>query len=148
MIVREMQRRCSMTKLDQMQIMERKRTTAEDHAMVEVLWEHYQKSGFLSSRILEFLGDAHSPIVFSLPVQELMNSLPKKAFKLITIHDAFRCLPPYGNALRRQYNQILFELAKSNLLKFLVDPIAGSPQTIHKGDLVPSHILRSNYSIC
>ena len=60
----------------------------------------------------------------------------------------FRCLPSYGNALRTQYNQILYELAKSDLLKFLVDQIADSPQTIHKGGLVPSHILQSNYSIC
>lgn len=148
MVVREMQRRCSMTKQSQLQIMERKRTTAEDHEMVEVLWEHYQQSGFLSSRILEFLGDAHNDIIFSQPVRDLMDSLPSKAFELITIHDCFRCLPSYGNDLRRQYNQILYELAKSNILKFLVDQIAGSPQTIHKGDLIPSQILQSNYSIC
>lgn len=148
MVVREMQRRCSMTKVGQMQIMEGKRTTAEDHAMVEVLWEHYQQSGFLSSRILHFMGSEHNPLIFSVPVQQLLNSLPQRAFKLITIHDCFRCLPSYGNDLRRQYNQILYELAKSNLLKFLADQIAGTPQNIHKGGLVPSQILQSNYSIC
>ena len=102
----------------------------------------------MSSRILEFMGSDHIDMLYSRTIQNLLYSLPKKAFKLITIHDAFRCLPPYGNALRKQYNQILYELAKSNLLKFLADQIAGTPQNIHKGGLVPSQILQSNYSIC
>lgn len=148
MVVREMQRRCSLTMVDQIKAVEQRRTTAEDHAMVEALWENYMQSGFMSSRILEFMGADHIDMLYSRTIQNLLHSLPKKAFKLITIHDCFRCLPSYGNDLRKQYNQILFELAKSNLLKFLVDQISDRPQNIHKGGLVPSQILQSNYSIC
>ena len=148
MVVSEMQRRCGMTMEEQIKIVENKRTTAEDHKMVEILWGHYMDSGFMSSRILEFMGSDHIDMLYSRTIQNLLYSLPKKAFELITIHDCFRCLPSYGNDLRRQYNQILYELAGSNLLKFLADQIAGTPQTINKGGLVPSQILQSNYSIC
>lgn len=46
----------------------------------------------------------------------------------------FRCLPNYGNDLRRQYNFILQMIAKSRLLDSIVGQLLGKPVSIPKLD--------------
>jgi hypothetical protein len=44
----------------------------------------------------------------------------------------FRCLPAYGNDLRKQYNLQLGLIAKSDLLAFVLSGILDKPITIEK----------------
>lgn len=117
--------------------------------MVQKFMHLYAQSGVLSARILPYLAKGADPeIFFSEPVQEILNALPKKPFDIMTIHDCFRVLPAYGNDIRKLYNFTLYRLAKSNILQFIVDQVALTPQIIRKGDLNPEEVLHSNYSIC
>lgn len=60
----------------------------------------------------------------------------------------FRVLPNYGNDLRRQYNQLLAEVAKSELLSFLVSQIVKRRISVTKIDpKLHEEILEANYSL-
>lgn len=158
MVVREMARRCS---YDQDKVT-RVRELIEhesyhcpvvpnpcpDTQMVQILWDHYEASGYLSARILDHLRAWNWAIVMPNVIHELVDSLPAKPFDLITIHDCFRCLPNYGNDLRRQYNLQLQLIAKSELLSYLLSQIVG--RDIKVGKLDPElhkDILETNYAL-
>ena len=55
--------------------------------------------------------------------------------------------PNYGNDLRRQYNQVLYELAKSKLLKGLVSQINGYETNVTKFDHFSTDVLETNYAL-
>lgn len=115
--------------------------------MVKQLMSHYKDSGFLSARIIDHI-DIHSIQYADLDALDaLLSSLPKKPFPVLTIHDCFRVHPNYGNDLRRQYNQILYELAKSHLLTSLASQVVGNSITVTKYDLAASDVLQSNYAL-
>ena len=60
----------------------------------------------------------------------------------------FRVLPNYGNDLRRQYNQLLAEVAKSELLSFLVSQIVKRRISVTKIDpKLHEEILEANYAL-
>lgn len=157
LIVREIVRRCSYDP-EQVRrvkgILEGRKemetfTSSENFEMVKNLWGNYKYSGYLSARILDYIDEDS---VFGLddrqPVLELIESLPKKPFTVITVHDCFRCLPNYGNDLREQYNRQLMLIAKSNLLQFLLCQIIGKP--IRIGKLNPDmwkQIMDSDYAL-
>ena len=65
-------------------------------------------------------------------IQELIDSLPVKPFKVMSIHDCFRVLPNCGNDLRKQYNLQLMLIAKSNLLSFTLTQIMGKEIKVDK----------------
>ena len=65
---------------------------------------------------------------------ELLDSLPAKPFEVLAVHDCFRCLPNYGNDLRRQYTLQLQLIAKSKLLQSILSQILGRNVTIGKLD--------------
>jgi hypothetical protein len=155
MVVREMGRRCM---YDPERIKALKKalekgpwgvsTTRSQDQMVQTLWKHYEQSGFLSARILDHLDRANLGHVSHPPLQKLLASLPKKPFQLIAIHDCFRCLPNYGNDLRRQYNQLLAELAESRMLSHLVSQIVRRPVTVEKLDPnLGASIRQANYAL-
>jgi DNA-dependent RNA polymerase len=120
-----------------------------DGQMVKTLWEHYKKSGFLSARILEHLhnhnvGHIDEPGV----IHELIESLPTKPFEVLPIHDCFRCLPNYGDDLRKQYNLQLHSLAKSNMLSYLLSQIILREIQVGKlDDSMAEKILHANYAL-
>lgn len=154
MIVREMLLRCN---YDQNKIVwllgliEGKASigaSPENSKMVETLWGHYTDSGFLSARILDYLDDDSVKLVDRVVIFDLIASLPKKPFEVISVHDCFRCLPNYGNDLRRQYNQLLSNIAKSDLLSFLLSQITGRLVKVGKhDDNLWKDILESNYAL-
>lgn len=157
MIVREMTRRCDFDpiRVDAVrqalkgQMSDFGKTTKDDEAMVALLWQHYQDSGFLSARILDHLGIDNMHHVDSAVIEELLNSLPAKPFKILTIHDCFRCLPNYANDMRFQYAHQLAMIAKSNLLSFIISQIMGRYIPVNKGDLnMWKEIYDSEYAIC
>lgn len=156
MVVREMVRRCSYDS-DRVEwlrelIQEKKHwgteTTTSSDKLVVTLWDHYKKSGYLSARILDVLSPANGGHVDMQVIQELLDSLPAKPFTVISVHDCFRCLPNYGNDLRRQYNLQLHLIAKSNLLNFLLSQITG--RQVKTGKLDPTlaqDILDADYAL-
>lgn len=106
----------------------------ESDKMVRTLWEHYQDSGFLSVHILDFLNSGNFDPLMQEAVEGIVTSMPKKPFKILTIHDAFRCLPNYGNDLRKQYNQVMSDIGRSELLRFLLSQIAQRIINVRKLD--------------
>jgi hypothetical protein len=140
MVVREMTRRCN---YDPDRIDFVKQELASDVAarldndgdhMVLRLWNHYLKSGYLSARILDYISRYNAGHTDVVMVRQLIDSLPKKPFKVISIHDCFRCLPHYGNDLREQYNLQLMLIAKSTILQSMISQIIGKDVTIGKLD--------------
>lgn len=158
MIVREMTRRCSynprmiakikhiIANIDDTILTEEPK--GENANMTEILWGHYMASGYLSARILDYIDEVTIHLVDVNAIQELINSLPAKPFQVISVHDCFRCLPNYGNDLRRQYNRQLYLLAKSNILSFLFTQLMGHDVKIGKLDpTMVDGILESNYAL-
>lgn len=119
-----------------------------DDIMVRTLWDHYKASGYLSARILDHLNKDNVELVDEGPIWVLIDSLPKKPFKVISIHDCFRCLPHYGNDIRKQYALQLHLIAKSDLLSYLISQIIGRTAKIGKLDYSLSNdILETNYAL-
>lgn len=81
-------------------------------------------------------------------IQGLVDSLPEKPFPMISIHDCFRVHPNYGNDLRRQYNQILSEIAGSDLLAFIASQVTGEPVSVTKAGDISKKILKADYTLC
>lgn len=155
MVVREMVRRCDYDPKDVARVLSAMREPIKpqkenDHGhMVSILWSHYKESGFLSARILQHLRADNLCLIDSFePVKELIQSLPEKPFKVMTVHDCFRCHPNYGNDLRKQYNVILAMIARSDLLSYIVSQIMGRTVSIGKADPdLWKDVLETNYAL-
>lgn len=116
--------------------------------MVKTLMQLWEKTGMLSARIFDYLDYTNIRHVNLEPIEELLASLPKKPFKVISIHDCFRCLPNYGNDLRIQYNRQLFEIARGNLLQHIMRAITGRAIVIEKLDPeMYKDIMDSDYAL-
>lgn len=160
MIVREMVRRCNYdaTKVGELRMYisyldqggELTVLFDDDYNadMVRTLWKHYEESGYLSARIIDHLNAHNLHLVRRETILELLDSLPEQPFEILTVHDAFRCLPNYGNDLREQYARQLMLIAKSNLLQFLLCQILKRNVTIGKLDeTLWADIARTEYAL-
>jgi hypothetical protein len=155
MVVREMTRRCDYDsqRVGQVrQLMESGCAAfsqqTKDDEMVITLWDHYISTGYLSARILSHINSKNAGYVNPQHILELIDSLPAKPFKLISIHDCFRCLPHYGNDLRRQYNLQLELIARSNLLQSIISQLLGQQIQIDKLEpAMPAYIGSTNYAL-
>lgn len=141
MIVREMTRRCDFDVDNLLRVSEALirndaglGTDRPEDIMVIELWNRYADSGYLSARILDYLDEGNMGHVNKADIWELIDSLPAKPFKIMAVHDCFRCLPNYANDLRKQYNLQLTLIAKSNLLQDLLTQIVGRELQIGKLD--------------
>ena len=120
----------------------------KDNRMVLTLWEHYQKSGYLSARILDHITEESIHIVDRYVIQQLIDSLPVKPFKVVSVHDCFRVLPHYANDLREQYNLQLKLIAQSKLLQYLLSQIMGREVEVGKlDDDLWKDIMTSDYAL-
>lgn len=119
-----------------------------NNRMVLTLWEQFQKTGFLSARILDHITAENIHMIDRMEIHRLIESLPKKPFKVIAIHDCFRCLPNYMNDLREQYTHQLMLIAKSNLLESILSQIMGKSVSIGKlNPLMWEKVMDSNYAL-
>ena len=119
-----------------------------NNCMLETLWFHYLDSGYLSARILDYITEDNISYIDRSVIQELIDSLPVKPFKVMSIHDCFRVLSSYGNDLRKQYNRQLMLIAKSNLLGFTLTQIMGKEIKVDKANPnMWKHIMNSNYTL-
>ena len=95
LVVREITRRCDHDPALVQYLYEVLETTSEHPAdeddvslkMVQTLWQHYLESGYLSARIMDYLHTDTVHVVDRAVVKELLDSLPKKPFKVLAIHD-------------------------------------------------------------
>ena len=156
LIVREITRRCDyrpdvVAKIQGMIFNCWEKNKLEDtinNRMLETLWFHYQDSGYLSARILDYITEDNISYIHRSVIQELIDSLPVKPFKVMSIHDCFRVLSSYGNDLREQYNLQLMLIAKSNLLSFTLSQIMGKEIKVDKANPdMWKHIMDSNYTL-
>lgn len=142
MVVREMGRRCD---YDVLRVAEIWNLLAgescsfpvnqEDEEMVRLLWDHYERTGFLSARILDHIRPGTLDLIGDLQVlKDLLVSLPAKPFKVLAVHDCFRCHPNYGNDLRQQYANILSDIGRSELLSDILSQLTGRAIQIGKLD--------------
>lgn len=155
-MVRELIRRCSYTPehinyvKNVLNGLVSKETITRDRnkEMVIKLWEFYKEYKILSARILDHI-DAHTiELVDKSIIKELVDSLPKKPFRIMPVHDCFRVLPNYGNDIRRQYTKLLSEIAKSDLLSLCLTGIRKKVTKVDKADpFLWKDILDSNYAL-
>ena len=116
--------------------------------LVQQLWKNYEDSGYLSARILDYLNYDNFGLVDRSVILELIESLPPKPFKILAIHDCFRCLPSYANDLRQQYIFQLSLIAKSEMLSYLMSQIMNRPINVGKADPdLWKEILESEYPL-
>jgi DNA-directed RNA polymerase len=81
--------------------------------------------------------------------RQMYKRAKQQGFDILTIHDSFWCHPNHVNELRRNYNQILSDIAQTKLLKYILIQITGNPYIKVDKPLtaLPSHILKANYSL-
>ncbi|QDH84011.1 RNA polymerase [Achromobacter phage vB_AxyP_19-32_Axy11] len=155
MVVREIVRRCDydQTRINEVLAVLRGQMIElpnEDHnvEMTLTLWKHYLDTGYLSARILDHIDTTTLMLVDPNVIWDLIESLPSKPFKVLTVHDCFRVLPNYVTDLRKQYNNQLYLIAKSNILSSILSQIMGKKVNI--GKLDPSminEILKADYAL-
>lgn len=153
-IVREMVRRCCFDPAVKARVQQliidgpsSKKVSREDNVMVIKLWKLYKESGYLSARILEHLNEENIAWVDTDQVQDLIDSMPKKPFHIVPIHDCFKTHPNYGNDLRQQYNLQLSLIAKSNMLSFILSQLLKRRVPINKQADFSDEILKANYAL-
>lgn len=61
--------------------------TDANYQMVEKLWELYQLSGMLSIRIIKYLDFKSIQLVNVYEIIQLLDTLPAKPFKVVSVHD-------------------------------------------------------------
>ena len=153
-IVRELIRRCMYNPQMVAQVQKliidgpsSKKVSREDNLKVMELWKRFKESGYLSARILEHLNEENIAWVDTDQVQDLIDSLPKKPFSVLAVHDCFKVHPNYGNDLRKQYNLQLSLIAKSNMLSFVLSQLRQCKISINKQADFSNEILKANYAL-
>ena len=156
MVVREMSRRCSydathMTKLLELLTSDKPAYAARQargkDMLVQDLWNRYIETGFLSARILELLDEQNIWMVDQDVIRALISTLPVKPFSILSVHDCFRVHPNYGNDLRNQYVQILYEIAKSDLMASIATQITGEAVLVKKFGDIADLVKLSEYAL-
>lgn len=121
-------------------------------AKFKELWKRYEESGFLSARILQYVGVDTLKLVGTSGIsviKALVDSLPEKSFEVYSIHDCFRVLPNYGNELRQQYRNICKQIADSKMLDCIISSMLGEEIHFEKLDSnLGKYILQSEYAVC
>ena len=111
----------------------------------------YHDSGFLSSRVLDFINKKNLRTLGIADVEaikDLIKSLPAKPFKIMGIHDSYHCHCNYANDLREQYKNLLVGVAKSNLMDFIYQQLDLDKSVIFKFRDLSQYAEKEEYAIC
>ena len=123
-------------------------TNGRSANMVKILWEHYEMSGFLSTRILDYLHHDTIGLVDRKVINNMIRSFPERPFDLVTRHDCFNSHANYGNDVRKQYNRILADISDSNLLVHLMSQVVKDTVKLNKVGYIPREVILScNYTL-
>jgi hypothetical protein len=152
LVVREMYRRCMFKADTIMRVIDAITGEAYGNVFneeVSTLWNHYLNTGFLSVRILDELTEDNIGLVDPVVIAKLIQTLPEKAFDVVSVHDCFRCHPNYGDDLRRQYNNIMADVNDATgLLSQMCSQVANETMKAKKLGTIPRDtILQSNYML-
>lgn len=155
MIVREMSRRCSfnpdhiinLLKIIQTGSRAKPSRIRPNDELVEILWSHYERTNFLSVRIIDLLDADNIGMVDPQRIAALISTLPQTAFPILTTHDCFRAHPNYGNDLRIQYAEILADLNDSTILADIASQLLQTEIVVEKRGLTSSEIRAANYQL-
>jgi hypothetical protein len=116
--------------------------------MLMTLWDHYLRTNMLSLRIIDYIDQYNIGNINTVPLANLINTLPTKSYQMLTVHDNFRSLPNYGNDTRQQYNNIMNEITQSNLLQDIFRQLTGDLSiNINKIDKIENEILNAEYAL-
>lgn len=154
-IVREIQRRTNYNLNQIMSISElinnnsgNQSYNRDKDTMLMTLWDHYLRTNILSLRIIDYIDQFNIGNINTLPLAELINTLPNRSYQMLTVHDNFRSLPGYGNDTRQQYNNIMNEITQSNLLQDIFQQLTGDKTIkINKIDKIENEILNAEYAL-
>lgn len=83
-------------------------------------------------------------------VREMIRMAKKQGFQLLAIHDSFWCSPIYVNQMRKNYNYILSELCRQNVLSNILSQLCGEEvefEDIDNREEIADLILNANYAI-
>lgn len=97
----------------------------KDETLLKLI-RNANESGYWPIRMLDFIDKRNIGLVPQHHLVDMLNSLPKKPFEILSIHDCFRVHPNYANDLRQQYNIILSKLAQSDMLNFIVNQLGNT----------------------
>jgi hypothetical protein len=161
MVVREISRRCTFDHHRKVEVMELcidapthtdedRLYGSKDAKMIRTLLNRYEASGFLSARIIDHIDSSTIQLLDAAQrtaVWDLVASMPERSFPVLSVHDCFRVHPNNANDLRRQYNQILHEIANSKILESLATQIAGEPVIVTRHGSFGNDILEANYAL-
>ena len=99
----------------------------------------------LTSKIIDKLSYDYSWTLIQL-IQKVLN---KPVFKVLFIHDEFKCHPNYMNYVRQIYIDLMAELADSRIMNAILSDITGETIVINKlSDDLSNEIRTSEYAIC
>ena len=83
-------------------------------------------------------------------VREMIRMAHKQGFKILTIHDSVWCHPKYVNLMRKNYNYILSELCRQDVLSGILSQLASEEVevvAIDDRDEIADLILNADYAI-
>lgn len=86
----------------------------------------------------------------SYVVREMIRMAHKQGFRLLTIHDSFWCHPNYVNQMRHNYNYILSELCRQDVLSGILSQLLGEEveiEALADRNEIADLILNANYAI-
>lgn len=100
----------------------------------------------------DFSRELNANIVHSVDayiVREMFRKAYVQGWELATIHDSFWCLPSNVNQMRINFNQILSDIAKSNLFTDILRELTGNHTASYKkySDDLWKDILDADYAI-
>jgi len=121
--------------------------------VLERLHTYFDSTGFLSARVLSYLHvygfkslNRCSPR-FNEAVYKLLGSLPDERIDVLCAHDCFGVKYRYGNVLRRTYNQVLSELAESDVGSFVLNQVCVKEWSREKKDNFSRCIQQADYAL-
>ena len=129
-------------------------------AAKEVSIELDDLNGFVVKQAIDI--NAADPKGLSLPanvvhsidgyvVREMYRRAAAQGFDIITIHDSFACSPNHANKLRQNFNDILAEIAESDLLQDILREITGDSSLVLTkvgcGKALAAEIRRAEYAL-
>ena len=157
-IVREMHRRCNYHAFEQVTNFDinKLKDLSQIQLLVNGKPDEVDLSMPMSLRKASELDFNTAPMEEVYRANKLFNDvLSRKSFELVTIHDAFKCLPNHVQSMREHYREILAELAESDLLSSIFQDLTGDESEVYesvRGGLTKTemaeYIRNSVYTIC
>lgn len=155
LIVRELTRRCDFDPAQRVWVMNLVENQDElgrpdftdNFKEVQKYEQLFQDTGYLSARVLDYIDESSVHLIDRDLLMDLLESLPPRPFRLVSVHDCFRVHPNYGNDLRQQYNLQLALLSESHLLSHILEQVTHKPMRVQKQDSFSKEILEANYAL-